>query len=99
MRDDAYTAAAHHIPSLTPLLPLSFPSRHREGGASGVGDLVTKYASLVGADVIVLGSRGMGSMKSALMSLVGLGSVSEYCMHQAPCPVLVVKHDSLSVVH
>lgn len=43
---------------------------------------------------MVLGSRGMGSFKRSLMSFVGLGSVSDYCVHNVACPVLVVKAES-----
>lgn len=42
-------------------------------------------------DLVVLGSRGMGSFKRSLMGFVGLGSVSDYCVHNLACPVLVVK--------
>jgi nucleotide-binding universal stress UspA family protein len=39
----------------------------------------------VGARMLVMGSRGMGSVRSAL-----LGSVSTSCIHRATCPVLIV---------
>ena len=42
-------------------------------------------------DVAVMGSRGMGKMQQMLHSLIGLGSVSEYCVSHITCPVLVVK--------
>lgn len=45
-------------------------------------------------NLVVLGSRGMGSFKRSLMSFVGLGSVSDYCVHNLPCPVLVVKAEA-----
>jgi nucleotide-binding universal stress UspA family protein len=38
-----------------------------------------------GADLLVVGSRGRGAMRSAL-----LGSVALHCVTNAPCPVIVV---------
>jgi nucleotide-binding universal stress UspA family protein len=38
-----------------------------------------------GADLLVVGSRGRGGMRSAL-----LGSVALHCVSHAPCPVIVV---------
>eukprot|EP01018_Ginkgo_biloba_P026997 Gb_05096 [translate_table: standard] len=40
-------------------------------------------------DLLVIGSHGYGMLKRAL-----LGSVSNYCVHHAKCPVLVVRKPS-----
>jgi nucleotide-binding universal stress UspA family protein len=39
-----------------------------------------------GADLLVVGSRGHGGFAEAL-----LGSVSQHCVHYAPCPVVVIR--------
>ncbi|AOY84069.1 universal stress protein [Moorena producens JHB] len=48
----------------------------------GICDLAQKW----GADLIVLGRRGLGGLKEMV-----LGSVSNYVVHHAPCSVLVVQ--------
>ncbi|KAG1676226.1 hypothetical protein FOA52_006443 [Chlamydomonas sp. UWO 241] len=67
------------------------------GGASGLGESLVEASKKLKADLLVLGTRGMGAMKSSLMSFVGCGSVSDYCIHQAKCPVLVV-HPAKDIV-
>jgi len=44
------------------------------------------FAEEIGATVVVVGSRGHGAIKRAL-----LGSVSDHLVRHAPCPVLVVR--------
>ncbi|MGW6912818.1 universal stress protein [Kitasatospora sp. NPDC054939] len=46
----------------------------------------TLVTTAEGAAALVLGSRGYGAPAGAL-----LGSVTQYCLHHARCPVVVVK--------
>lgn len=50
------------------------------------GSTLCQVAEDRAADVVVVGSRGRGALKRAL-----LGSVSSHLVHRAPCPVLVVR--------
>src|SRR5215204_2178097 len=47
---------------------------------------ITALAEEIGADLIVVGSRGLGGIRRALM-----GSVSDSVVRHAHCPVLVVR--------
>lgn len=49
-------------------------------------DKVVDYATQVGADLIVMGSRGLNALQE-----FALGSVSHKVLIRANCPVLVVK--------
>ena len=48
---------------------------------------IVGLAEELGADLIVIGSRGLSGMKRLVM-----GSVSESVVRHAPCPVLVMRH-------
>ena len=48
--------------------------------------VILDFAASNDIDLIVMGSRGLGLVKGVL-----LGSVSQYIVEQAKCPVLVVK--------
>jgi nucleotide-binding universal stress UspA family protein len=50
------------------------------------GPMIVWVAEQIGADVVVVGSHGRGALKRMVS-----GSVSEYVVHHAPCPVLVVR--------
>ena len=50
------------------------------------GPEIIKYANNKSYGIIVIGSRGIGSMKE-----IFLGSTSNYVLHKAKIPVLIVK--------
>ena len=50
------------------------------------GSSIIRTAEAEGADLIVMGNSGKGSVSSFVM-----GSVSHYTVHHAECPVLIVK--------
>jgi nucleotide-binding universal stress UspA family protein len=58
----------------------------REGGAQ---EEIIVLGDELGADLVVVGSRGLGGIRRALM-----GSVSVSVVHHAHCPVLVVRKDA-----
>jgi nucleotide-binding universal stress UspA family protein len=51
----------------------------------GAAHFVAEIAKEVGADVIVVGTRGHGPISGAL-----LGSVAQHLLHDANCPVLAI---------
>ncbi|XP_031569611.1 uncharacterized protein LOC116304096 [Actinia tenebrosa] len=57
---------------------------YKEGGRAG--EIICNFAKEKGAEFIVLGSRGLGTIRRTF-----LGSVSDYCVHNAHIPVVVVR--------
>lgn len=70
--------ALHVVPSGVPVIT------HDEPGEPRI--VILEFAEHNGCDLIVVGSRGLGTVAGLLM-----GSVSGYILHKAKCPVLVVK--------
>ena len=50
------------------------------------GEFVVKVAEEEKAAMIVMGTRGMGTIRRTI-----LGSVSDYVVHHAHCPVLIAR--------
>jgi len=59
----------------------------REIGAGEPAPVVIEMAKRLGCDAIIVGARGLGVLRSALM-----GSVSTGILHASTLPVTVVKH-------
>ena len=57
---------------------------YSETGSPAV--VILDYAATNNIDLIIMGSRGLGVVKGVL-----LGSISQYVIEQAKCPVMVVK--------
>ncbi|CAI9760912.1 unnamed protein product [Fraxinus pennsylvanica] len=49
-------------------------------------DRICQAAEQLHVDLLVIGSRGLGTFKRAF-----LGSASNYCAHHVQCPILIVK--------
>jgi nucleotide-binding universal stress UspA family protein len=68
--------AERHLKTVDPI-----GERHR-------AQQIVRVAEEIGAGLIVMGSRGRGGVRRALM-----GSVSDSVVRHAHCPVLVVRHE------
>ena len=62
-------------------IPVTFVAREGEPAAE-----IVKYAAENGIDHIIVGSRGRGNIKGTI-----LGSVSSKIVHNAKCPVTIIK--------
>nr|XP_034307782.1 universal stress protein in QAH/OAS sulfhydrylase 3'region-like [Crassostrea gigas] len=56
----------------------------RSTHAEKPGEGILKAATDLNADMIVMGSRGLGTVRRTI-----LGSVSDYILHHSPVPVIV----------
>ncbi|KAK7392747.1 hypothetical protein VNO78_21194 [Psophocarpus tetragonolobus] len=57
-------------------------------------EMICEAADQMQIDLLVLGSRGLGTLKRTF-----LGSVSDYCAHHAKMPILIVKPPQHSRKH
>eukprot|EP01023_Acetabularia_acetabulum_P068083 TRINITY_DN9549_c0_g1_i1.p2 TRINITY_DN9549_c0_g1~~TRINITY_DN9549_c0_g1_i1.p2 ORF type:complete len:353 (-),score=20.46 TRINITY_DN9549_c0_g1_i1:1428-2486(-) len=60
-------------------------------GSNQIGESICQYVKSNCVDLIVLGARNMSSLQRSVLKIVGLGSVSDYCVQNLICPVLVYK--------
>ncbi len=50
------------------------------------GEAIVDASQEVKADMIIMGTRGLGTIRRTIM-----GSVSDYVVHHASCPVIVCR--------
>lgn len=53
--------------------------------AGDSGSIIIERAEKLEASMILMGSRGLGAIKSVLM-----GSVSNYVLHHSKCPIMII---------
>ncbi|PRW33880.1 Universal stress A [Chlorella sorokiniana] len=84
LRDDLL-ASNGVKPAQVKLVPLAANT----ATSQDVGRTISDYAAKANADAVVIGSRGLGAFRRRMLGLVGLGSVSDYVAHHAPCTVFI----------
>ncbi len=90
LNDAAESAANKAIEQVVGILDPIAPQIDTIVRTGSPADVIVEAAREIAADVIVMGSRGFGEVRSVL-----LGSVSERVLHIAHCPVLVVRPPAL----
>lgn len=88
IREDVRRAAEGQVAEVLAARPAGEPEPrvHVEVAQGAPSDVLVQRAG--GAALLVVGSRGHGAVRAALM-----GSVALHCVMHAPCPVLVVHPD------
>ena len=83
----SFDAAVHALAGAEALLQQAGANYEREIAHGEPGNTLLDIAERFGCDAIIIGSRGAGSLRSAL-----LGTVSQTVLQEATVPVTVVKH-------
>lgn len=86
LNEDELAAARSSLEAAKVQLQAQGIDAHAIEGEGEPADVITEAAREVGADLVVVGTRGLGAAKRLV-----LGSVSSKVVHDAPCDVLVVR--------
>lgn len=70
----------------TKILENGISGRIRSEGGSKPGEIIVRLAEEENATMIVMGTRGLGKVRRTIM-----GSVSDFVVHHAHCPVIVCR--------
>ena len=87
----SFDAAVHALAGAEALLQLAGARYEREIAHGDPGNTLLEIAERFACDAIIIGSRGAGSLRSAL-----LGTVSQTVLQEATVPVTIVKHADLA---
>ncbi len=52
-----------------------------------IGEAIMEATKAENAEMLIVGTRGMGQLRRTF-----LGSVSDYCLHHSPVPVLICRN-------
>jgi len=74
-----------HVTKLTDI-NVQVTGRLRSDCGSTPGEVICRVAEEEHPTMIVIGTRGLGTIRRTI-----LGSVSDYVLHHAKCPVIVCK--------
>jgi nucleotide-binding universal stress UspA family protein len=86
-------AGAHALAPAEALLKQAGIPFEREVAKGDPAHTLLDIVERFGCDLVIMGARGMGTLRSAL-----LGSVSHEMLHAAPVPVMIVKPDETDTV-
>lgn len=86
LNEDELAAARSSLGAAKAQLVSKGVDAHAIEGEGEPADVINEAAKEVGADLVIVGTRGLGAAKRLV-----LGSVSTKVVHDAPCDVLVVR--------